>query len=70
MYIYVYVLQGRPFHFSFFVSNSLTLHPTQAIKVEEMLKNHTGKLLHPPDSYERLQELGPFEEKIYEVYNI
>jgi ribosome biogenesis GTPase A len=62
------LLEGRPFFFTFFVSNEIKLHPTDSIKVEENRKKHLGTIISPPASYDRLVELGlPFEEHIIEI---
>jgi hypothetical protein len=43
------------------------LHPTDSSRVEEFLEKHVGGLIGPPDSPERLAELGPFEDHSFEV---
>jgi hypothetical protein len=54
--------QGRPFFFTFFVSNEVKLHPTASIKAADYVAKHVGGLLTPPSSPERLAELGTFTE--------
>lgn len=58
---YVY-LQGRPLFFTFFLSNDVKLHPTDATRATEVLQRHChgGKdaLINPPFSAQRLAELG------------
>eukprot|EP01035_Chromulina_nebulosa_P019313 gene19313-25175_t len=53
------LLEGRPFYFTFFISNEIKLHPTDSTKAESFLEKHIGELIYPPDSLERLKELGP-----------
>ncbi len=45
----------------------MTLHKTQSIKAEDMRRKHVGGLMGPPDTLERLEELGPLQEKTFEV---
>ncbi|CAM9996517.1 unnamed protein product, partial [Choristocarpus tenellus] len=64
------VVEGRPYLVTFFVSNEVRLHPTDATRVEAMLQNHLGKdqMIFPPYSTERLQELGEMVSYDFEVY--
>ena len=63
-------MQGRPFFFTFWVSNEVKLHPTDASRVDEVTREHIGAFVDPPSSLERLKELGEFEESDFEVYII
>lgn len=45
----------------------MKLHPTDASRVSEILQDHLGALVNPPESAERLAELGPFEERTFTV---
>ena len=63
----VNMLEGKPFLFTFYLANSIAIHPTQTAKVEEMLQKHAGQMLAPPASVERLEELAPFVETRFEV---
>jgi ribosome biogenesis GTPase A len=58
---------GRPYLFTFYLANAVQIHPTDLAKVDDVLLKHAGELLTPPDSYERLEELGPFDETTYEI---
>ena len=58
---------GRPFFFTFYLANAVAIHPTDTSKVDEMLQKHVGGLLAPPASYERLAELGAFEEHTFQI---
>lgn len=64
---YIFSSQGRPFHFTFFVSNDIKLHPTDSERAEEFIQKHTGTLLTPPESFERWHQIGPFVETKLEV---
>ena len=59
--------QGRPFHFTFFVSNDIKLHQTDSARADEIISRHIGKLMYPPATPERLAEFGPFESREFEV---
>lgn len=63
----VELLEGRPFFFTFFVSNCIKLHPTDSRRVAEFTEKHIGKLLFPPATKERLEALGPFESQDFEI---
>lgn len=63
----VELLEGRPFFFTFFMSNEVKLRPTDAAKAQDFLANHIGTLVGPPATPERLAELGPFETIDMEV---
>jgi hypothetical protein len=45
----------------------VNLHPTRAEKVDNLLRNHTGEMLFPPQNYNRVLELGPTEDFFFEV---
>ena len=59
--------QGLPFYFTFFVSNSLKLHQTESTRADSFLKDHVGKLIFPPATYHRVEEVGPYESIEFEV---
>eukprot|EP01042_Synura_sphagnicola_P001100 gene1100-1238_t len=63
----VELAKGLPFFFTFFVSNEIRLHPTDAARADEFIKKHTGKLVFPPDTFERVEELGPYETIEFEI---
>lgn len=63
----VQFLQGRPFYFTFFVSNDIKLHQTESSKADNFIKTHIGKLIFPPETYSRIEEVGPFESTDIEV---
>lgn len=51
---------GRPFLFTFYVSNDVKLHLTSTDRTEEFLEKHIGTdLIFPPFDEERLKQLGP-----------
>lgn len=58
----VHMRSGRPFLFTLYLANAVTVHPTKTDKVDEMLAKHVGGMLTPPASSERLAALGEFEE--------
>ena len=59
--------QGRPFFFTFFVSNEVKLHPTDSSKAAEFVAKHVGTLLTPPSSPERLAEIGQQESFLLDI---
>ncbi|KAG5175010.1 P-loop containing nucleoside triphosphate hydrolase protein [Tribonema minus] len=62
------LVSGKPFLFTFFVSNEVKLHMTDAARVDEFIDKHMGsKLLFPPFSKERYQELGPMVSSEFTV---
>lgn len=56
----VHVVEGRPFLFTLYLANEVTVHPTLSEKAEEVLAKHIGGMLNPPASAERLAALGEF----------
>lgn len=54
---------SKPFLFTFFVANSIKLHPTDSERADEFTAKHAGKILTPPlePGAERLEEIGEFE---------
>ena len=58
----VHLIQSKAFFFTFFVSNKVKLHPTSTFRVKEMRKNHSGKIIYPPLSFSRIEEIGPYED--------
>ena len=67
---HVTIFQGKPFFFTFFISNEVKLHPTDSLRAQDFISKHLGVLLSPPHSLERYNELGPFKESFFEVINI
>jgi len=63
----VELVEGRPMFCTFFMSNEIKLHPTSTANVDEFLEKHTGSLVFPPYSHERVLELGPLKEHVFEV---
>ena len=63
----VELLEGLPFFFTFFVSSDVTLHPTDATRADEVLERNVGSLLSPPHSVERMEEVGPLQDHMFEV---
>jgi hypothetical protein len=63
----VELVSGRPFFFTFFVSNDVQMHPTDASKAADFVVKHVGGLISPPHSLERLEALGPFVSQELEV---
>mmetsp|Transcript_20334 Transcript_20334/g.45212 ORF Transcript_20334/g.45212 Transcript_20334/m.45212 type:complete len:280 (+) Transcript_20334:779-1618(+) len=63
----VELVSGRPFFFTFFVSNAVQMHPTDASKAAEFVQKHVGGLISPPASLERLEQLGPFVSQELEI---
>mmetsp|Transcript_16818 Transcript_16818/g.36437 ORF Transcript_16818/g.36437 Transcript_16818/m.36437 type:complete len:654 (-) Transcript_16818:297-2258(-) len=63
----VSVHSGLPFLFTFYMANSISIHPTATDKVDAVLEKHLGGLLDPPSSIERLGELGEFGEELFSV---
>ena len=49
------------------MSNEVKLHPTDITKASSFLEQHAGKLISPPESFERVQELGLFESHEFQV---
>lgn len=66
----VEVLEGLPFFLTFFISNEIKLHPTSAEKANDpdWVQRHTGTLVTPPSSVERLNQIGPMESQVFEIY--
>lgn len=62
------LVEGKPFFFTFFVSNEVKLHQTMSSKVATFLEKHVGKLVTPPDSPERMAELGPYETTEFTIH--
>ncbi|CAM9575917.1 unnamed protein product [Ectocarpus sp. 4 AP-2014] len=65
----VEVVTGRPFLLTFFVSNDVRLHPTDARRVDDMLSEHVGKgqMIFPPFDPERVDELGPLVPTDFDI---
>jgi ribosome biogenesis GTPase A len=60
---------SKPFMFTFFVANSVKLHPTDTSRATEFIQKHAGEMLTPPlaPGPERIAELGEFEEHILDI---
>ena len=60
---------SKPFLFTFFVANSIKLHPTSSDKASDFIKKHAGEMLTPPlpPGPERMEEIGEFEEHIIDI---
>ena len=58
---------SRSFFFTFFVANEIKIHPTDADRINDLLKEHVGGMLTPPLSQERMEQLGDFEEHIIDI---
>lgn len=63
----VELLEGKPFYFTFYISNDVKLHFTDSSKADEFVEKHIGELLFPPNNVERYRELGPFESKTFDI---
>lgn len=63
----IHVHSGRPYLFTFYLANDVQIHPTDIVKVDEVLQKHAGTMLTPPGSYERMLELGDFDETTFEI---
>lgn len=63
----IHMRSGLPFLLTFYLANSVSVHPTRSEKVGEVLEKHLGGLLSPPSSMEELMALGKFEEQVFEV---
>jgi len=59
----------KPFLFTFFVSNDIKLHPTDAAKADEYIAKHAGEVLTPPlaPGPERMEQFGKFEDHIINI---
>lgn len=64
---WIELVEGASFNVTFFVSRDVVLHPTAAATAEDFVIRHGGALLNPPDSPERMAELGPFEYTEFEI---
>jgi len=53
---------GKPFFFTIFVGNEVTIHVGKIDKAEDFRRKHVGRLLKPPFSEERLDEIGPLQK--------
>eukprot|EP01039_Chlorochromonas_danica_P003222 gene3222-3528_t len=61
------LLEGKPMFFTIFASPSVKIHLTDSSKAEKFIETHIGKLIFPPENMERLEAIGPFEAKDFEV---
>lgn len=53
--------------FTIFASPSVKIHLTDSSKAQKFIETHIGKLIFPPENLERLEAIGPFESKDFEV---
>ena len=58
---------GRPMLLAFYLANAVKIHPTSTDRVDEVLLKNVGRMLTPPASPERLDELGDFEEVVFDI---
>eukprot|EP00814_Leptocylindrus_danicus_P010159 CAMPEP_0116020414 /NCGR_PEP_ID=MMETSP0321-20121206/9780_1 /TAXON_ID=163516 /ORGANISM="Leptocylindrus danicus var. danicus, Strain B650" /LENGTH=741 /DNA_ID=CAMNT_0003491095 /DNA_START=89 /DNA_END=2314 /DNA_ORIENTATION=+ len=60
---------SKPFLFTFFVSNDIKLHPTDASKADEVLRKLAGDIITPPlgPGPERLDQIGSIEYHDVEI---
>ena len=58
---------GRPMLLAFYLANAVKIHPTSTDRVDEVLRKNVGRMLTPPASPERLDELGDFEELVFDI---
>jgi len=63
----IHFRRGRPFLFTCYLANAVHIHPTATEKVDDVLARHAGELLAPPASYQRIQELGPYEARTFTI---
>jgi 30S ribosome assembly GTPase len=61
------MVAGRPFLFTFYLSNEVKLHQTATERADEFLQKHVGDLVFPPFSAERVAEIGPLVPRELEV---
>ena len=61
------MVEGRPFLFTFYVSNDVKLHQTATERADEFLQKHVGELVFPPNSAARLEELGPWVPREFDI---
>eukprot|EP01031_Cornospumella_fuschlensis_P026471 gene26471-31993_t len=60
--------QGRPVFFTVFASPEIKIHYTDSLKAEEFVAKHLGSsLLSPPESPQRLAQLGPMESASFDL---
>eukprot|EP00977_Amphora_coffeiformis_P018748 scaffold6695_cov155-Amphora_coffeaeformis.AAC.1 len=59
----------KPFLFTFFVANSIKLHPTSSARADEFIQQHAGEMLTPPlpPGPERIAEIGEFESHVVDI---
>ena len=59
----------KPFLFTFFVSNEIKLHPTDATKADDFVAKHAGEMLTPPlaPGPERMEMIGEFESHTVDI---
>lgn len=62
------LVEGKPLFMTFFISNHVKLHPTSVERAPIFLSKHIGTpLIFPPASLERLEQIGPMEDTIFDI---
>eukprot|EP00624_Nannochloropsis_granulata_P001154 evm.model.NODE_1531_length_19035_cov_17.377516.6 len=61
------MVEGRPFLFTFYVSNDVKLHQTGTDRADEFLEKHIGDLVFPPFTQERRAEMGPWVARDFDI---
>eukprot|EP01038_Epipyxis_sp_PR26KG_P007291 gene7291-9933_t len=61
------LVEGKPFFFTFVVSNEIKLHPTDSMKAMSFIQSHVGNLVSPPQNVERLAQIGPFVNEEFSI---
>ena len=61
------MVEGRPFLFTFYVSNDVKLHQTATDRADEFLDKHIGDLVFPPFTQERRAEMGPWVARDFDI---
>lgn len=62
------LLEGKPFFFTFFVSNGVKLHHTSIDRVDSLRGDrYKAELLSPPFSSERIKELGELKNYEFDI---
>mmetsp|Transcript_44794 Transcript_44794/g.105494 ORF Transcript_44794/g.105494 Transcript_44794/m.105494 type:complete len:311 (-) Transcript_44794:169-1101(-) len=64
------LVSDRPFFFTIFVGNQVSMHVGKSATAEEFRQKHTGKMLTPPFNSSRLDEIGPLFETEINSYGL
>ncbi|EKX39324.1 hypothetical protein GUITHDRAFT_114525 [Guillardia theta CCMP2712] len=67
-FVRIELLTDKPFFFTIFVSNLVTIHVGKTSKAEEFRWAQVGRMLKPPMTSERLKAVGELEETILDDY--